>query len=52
MDAEAGAPRAFLSFIQQSDFWKQLYRSGKPAVDAAREAATAWLAAIEHNQTM
>jgi len=39
-------------FEGQSDFWKQLYRSGKPAVDAAREAATAWLAAIEHNQTM
>lgn len=35
----------------QSYFWKQLYRSGKPAVDAARAAATAWLAALEQKPT-
>ena len=39
-------------FEEQSDFWKQLYRAGKPSVDAAREAATEWLAALEQNQTM
>jgi hypothetical protein len=27
--------------------WKQLYRAGKPAVDAARTAATAWLATLQ-----
>ena len=26
--------------------WKQLYRAGQPSVDAARDAATAWLAAL------
>lgn len=26
--------------------WKQLYRAGKPSVDAARDAATAWLATL------
>jgi len=39
-------------FEGQSDFWKQLYRSGKPAVDAAREAATTWLSTLESKQTM
>ena len=39
-------------FEGQGDFWKQLYRSGKPAVDAARQAATDWLAAIDAKQTM
>jgi len=39
-------------FEGQGDFWKQLYRSGKPAVDAARQAATTWLAAIESKSTM
>jgi len=28
-------------------FWKQCYRAGKPSVDAAREAAEAWLKAIQ-----
>jgi hypothetical protein len=28
------------------EMWKQLYRAGKPSVDAAREAATAWLATL------
>lgn len=27
-------------------YWKQLYRAGKPSVDAARAAATTWLAAL------
>lgn len=27
--------------------WKQLFRAGKPAVDAARSAATGWLASLE-----
>ena len=27
--------------------WKQLYRAGKPSVDAARDAATSWLASLE-----
>jgi hypothetical protein len=27
--------------------WKQLYRAGKPAVDAARTAATTWLATLQ-----
>jgi hypothetical protein len=27
--------------------WKQLFRAGKPAVDAARTAATEWLASLE-----
>jgi hypothetical protein len=39
-------------FEGQADFWKQLYRSGKPAVDAARQAATDWLAGIEAKSTM
>jgi hypothetical protein len=39
-------------FEGQNDFWKQLYRAGKPAVDAAREAATRWLAELEPKQTM
>ena len=37
-------------FEGQGDFWKQLYRSGKPAVDAARQAATTWLASIEEGR--
>jgi hypothetical protein len=28
-------------------FWKQCYRAGKPSVDAAREAAQAWLKALQ-----
>ena len=28
-------------------FWKQCYRAGKPSVDAAREAAEAWLKSIQ-----
>ena len=28
-------------------YWKQLYRAGQPSVDAARAAATSWLATIE-----
>jgi cell pole-organizing protein PopZ len=28
-------------------FWKQCYRAGKPSVDAAREAAEAWLKALQ-----
>lgn len=28
-------------------YWKQLYRAGKPSVDAARTAATAWLEALD-----
>jgi flagellar biosynthesis GTPase FlhF len=28
-------------------FWKQCFRAGKPSVDAAREAAEAWLKAIQ-----
>ena len=31
----------------QPESWKQLYRAGKPSVDAARTAATAWLATLE-----
>ena len=27
-------------------YWKQLYRAGKPSVDAARAAATTWLATL------
>jgi hypothetical protein len=27
-------------------YWKQLYRAGQPSVDAARDAATKWLAAL------
>jgi hypothetical protein len=27
-------------------YWKQLYRAGKPSVDAARDAATQWLAVL------
>lgn len=30
--------------------WKQLYRAGKPSVDAARDAATAWLATLERRK--
>lgn len=29
------------------DLWKRLYRAGKPSVDAARTAASAWLAKLE-----
>ena len=29
------------------EYWKQLYRAGKPSVDAARAAATSWLATLE-----
>jgi hypothetical protein len=32
---------------KKPDFWKQLYRAGKPARDAARAAAEAWLKALE-----
>jgi hypothetical protein len=32
---------------QKPDFWKQLYRAGKPARGAARAAAEAWLKALE-----
>jgi hypothetical protein len=32
---------------QKPDFWKQLYRAGKPARDAARAAAEAWLKTLE-----
>jgi hypothetical protein len=28
------------------EYWKQLYRAGKPSVDAARAAATSWLAVL------
>ena len=28
------------------EMWKQLYRAGQPSVDAARDAATAWLATL------
>ena len=31
---------------KKPDFWKQLYRAGKPARDAARAAAEAWLKAL------
>ena len=34
------------------EMWKQLYRAGQPSVDAAREAATAWLATIESKRRM
>jgi hypothetical protein len=27
--------------------WKQLFRAGKPSVDAARTAATEWLTSLE-----
>jgi hypothetical protein len=27
--------------------WKQLFRAGRPAVDAARSAATEWLGSLE-----
>lgn len=33
------------------EYWKQLYRAGKPSVDAARAAATAWLATLEKGAT-
>lgn len=36
----------------QSYYWKQLYRAGKPAIDAARASATAWLEALEGKGTM
>ena len=29
------------------EYWKRLYRAGRPSVDAARAAATTWLAALE-----
>lgn len=29
------------------EYWKQLYRAGQPSVDAARAAATTWLATLE-----
>jgi hypothetical protein len=29
------------------EYWKRLYRAGRPSVDAARTAATTWLAALE-----
>jgi hypothetical protein len=32
---------------KKPDFWKQLYRAGKPARGAARAAAEAWLKALE-----
>lgn len=32
---------------KKPDFWKQLYRAGKPARDAARAAAEAWLKTLE-----
>jgi hypothetical protein len=32
---------------KKPDFWKQLYRAGRPARDAARAAAEAWLKALE-----
>jgi hypothetical protein len=32
---------------KKPEFWKQLYRAGKPARDAARAAAEAWLKALE-----
>lgn len=32
--------------------WKQLYRAGKPSVDAARQSATAWLAAPDNKPVM
>jgi hypothetical protein len=32
---------------KKPDYWKQLYRAGKPARDAARAAATAWLNTLE-----
>jgi hypothetical protein len=32
---------------KKPDYWKQLYRAGKPARDAARAAATAWLKSLD-----
>lgn len=32
---------------KKPEYWKQLYRAGKPARDAARAAATTWLKALE-----
>jgi hypothetical protein len=32
---------------KKPEYWKQLYRAGKPARDAARAAATAWLKTLE-----
>ena len=32
------------------EMWKQLYRAGQPSVDAARDAATAWLATLAGGQ--
>lgn len=34
------------------EMWKQLYRAGQPSVDAARAAATSWLATLESKQKM
>ena len=30
--------------------WKQLYRAGRPSVDAARDAATAWLTTLDRQR--
>ena len=32
---------------KKPEYWKQLYRAGRPSVDAARTAASAWLAKLE-----
>lgn len=32
---------------KKPEYWKQLYRAGRPSVDAARAAATAWLKSLE-----
>ncbi len=32
---------------KKPEYWKQLYRAGRPSVDAARTAATSWLAKLE-----
>ena len=44
-----GSTRYFVDpeLEKKPEYWKQLYRAGRPSVDAARTAATAWLATLE-----
>jgi hypothetical protein len=47
--ARRGSKMVFVDPVleKKPESWKQLYRAGKPSIDAARAAATAWLAALE-----